>query len=132
MGGSFLSIEYLIFLLNLYFQEGTLDEHVAIFPSSHFQSVKRFCEHSVHIASYEDKTMSLKKCIKELDNKAAVAKSDDPDDSKEETPTVTPSVEVNTVTPSVEVNDKLLEAKKKLNVLKKNLHIVNTKASNIL
>ena len=47
-----------------------------------------------------------------MDNKAAVAKSDDPDDSQEEKPTVTPSDEVNTVTPSVEVNDKLSELSK--------------------
>ena len=118
--------------MNLYFQEGTLDEHVAIFPSSYFGYVKTHYEYSTDITNYKEEIMSLEKRIKQLDNKAAVAKSDDPDDSQKEIPTVTPSDEVNTVTPSVDVNDKLSKVKQKLDYVQSLLQAVTTNAGNIL
>lgn len=91
-----------------------------------------FYEYSTDITNYKEEIMSLEKHIKELDNKTDVAKSDDPDDSQKEIPTVTPSDEVNTVTPSVEVNDKSSKLKQELTYVQSLLQAVTTHAGNIL
>ena len=91
-----------------------------------------FYDYSTDITNYKEEIMSLEKRIKQLDNKADVAKSDDPDDSQKEIPTVTPSDEVNTVTPSVDVNDKLSKVKQKLDYVQSLLQAVTTNAGNIL